>query len=214
MVEVFIAEDQAVLRAGLKVALQRTGGISVIGEAADGERAVSQVLAIKPSVVLVDIEMPGQGGIEATRSIKQELPNTRVVILTSHTDDANLFKAIEAGADAYVVKSSNVAKLAIAIRAVVQGAAWFDEAVARKVMTASSSGYGKLTSLAPTQGLTRRETEVVKLIAAGMGNQEIAAQLNVSIETIKTHIRRVMDKLNVTNRTEAVVRAIKLGLIA
>jgi DNA-binding NarL/FixJ family response regulator len=214
MVNVVIAEDQPVLRVGLKAALLKTGDVNVVGEADNGATAVSEVLRLKPNVALVDIEMPQQSGIEATRRIKEALPATRVVMLTSHTDDANLFRAIEAGADAYVVKSSNFAKLAMAINAVLQGAAWFDAAVARKVINASNSGYEKEASAAPVQALTKREIDVVKLMASGMGNQEIAEQLNVSIETVKTHIRRLMEKLNVTNRTEAVVRAMQLGVIA
>jgi DNA-binding NarL/FixJ family response regulator len=216
MVRVFIAEDQELVRLGLKAALPRAGPIEIVGEADNGADAIAQVIEQQPSVVLVDIDLPGKNGIETTRCIKQQLPDTRVVIFTGHTDDERLFDAIEAGADAYVVKSSDMENLVLAIRAVLSGAVWLDPLVAVKVMKASASGYmrggGQGGDGEQRDLLSEREKEIVKLIAAGMSNQSIAKKLYLSVDTIKTHIRHIMEKMDVNNRTEAVVKAMKMGL--
>lgn len=216
MVNVFIAEDQELVRVGLKAALTRNTGVHIVGEADNGLSAVEQVVASKPSVVLVDLDLPAQSGIETTRSIKEKCPATRVVIFTGCTDDNNVFRAIEAGADAYVVKSSDMQKLLGAIQAVLQGAVWLDPAIALRVMRASTSGYNRQedenSEPRSLDILSEREQEIVRLVAAGLSNQKIAKTLFVSIDTVKTHVRHIMAKMGVNNRTEAAVKAIKLGL--
>jgi DNA-binding NarL/FixJ family response regulator len=214
MVQVYIAEDQEIVRVGLKAALKRAGAIEVVGEADNGATAVEDIVRQQTPVVLIDLDLPIHSGIEVTRRIKRDSPNTRVVIFTGHTDDASLFDAIDAGADAYVVKSSDIDKLVTAIQTVVQGAVWLDPAVAVKVMKASASGYNR--GEIPKEQLdflSEREKEIVKLIAGGKGNQAIARELYLSIDTVKTHIRHIMEKMDVNNRTEAAVKAIKLGMV-
>jgi NarL family two-component system response regulator LiaR len=214
MVQVFIAEDQELVRLGLRAGLPRAGPIEVIGEADNGRSAVEQCVKQRPSVVLVDLDLPIQGGIETTRSIKRQLPGTRVVIFTSHTDDARVFEAIEAGADAYVVKTSDMTKLVTAIQTVLQGAVWLDPVIALRVMQASTSNYARSdASKQNFEPLSDREKQIVTMIAAGSGNQAIAKKLYLSLDTVKTHIRHVMHKTHANNRTEAAVKAIKYGLL-
>ncbi|HEY9790741.1 MAG TPA: response regulator transcription factor [Candidatus Obscuribacterales bacterium] len=218
MVRVFIAEDQEIVRLGLKMALPRTGQVEVVGEADNGTSAMEKIAACRPSVVLLDLDLPGQDGIETTRAIKQQLPETRVVIFTGHTDDRRLFDALEAGADAYVVKTSDIDKLLTAIQTVMQGAIWLDPAVGTKVVRASTNRHAapqqpKSQPKEQLDFLSEREKEIVKMIANGLGNQAIAHQLYLSIDTVKTHIRNIMEKMEANNRTEAAVKAIKLGMV-
>lgn len=219
-IRVLIVEDQELVRVGLKVVLDKTRGIGICGLARDGKEAIEQVKRLDPDVIVMDIGLPFLNGIEATREIKRENPEKKVVMLTSHNDDDHVFAALGAGAEGYCLKESSQQLLVNAIMAVSQGAAWLDPGIARLVLSTSlktqpvptarrneEADPGKITNL-----LTRREMEVLELVVDGKTNQDIADGLFISIETVKTHMRHIMEKLKVSDRTQAAVKAMKEGL--
>lgn len=218
-VSIFIVEDHEFTRMGLKMSLEQEPGLNMVGEAADGAEAVEKVLALKPQVVLMDVEMPVMDGIDATKQIKAGAPDTRVIMLTSHNSDQTIFAALGAGANGYCLKNITAQQLATVIKMVADGAAWLDPGIANRVLSAYATGEahavqpkpGKPKSDTPT--LSPRETEVLKLVAAGLSNQKIAERLGLGLETVKTHMRHIMEKLTVSDRTEAAVKAMKQGLV-
>jgi DNA-binding NarL/FixJ family response regulator len=219
-VKVFIVEDHEMVRLGLKAGLERVEGVQLAGEAEDGFEAVEAVCATKPDVVLMDIELPSMDGIEATQRIKERHPDLRVIMLTSHQEDQGIFAAFAAGADGYCLKGAPMSRLALAIRAVVDGGAWLDPAIAGKVLrepvrTAAVAPVAQKGSedLAPGLQLSEREVDVLRLVADGLSNPEIAKKLYLSPETVKSHLRRIMEKLVVDDRTQAAVKALRQGLI-
>lgn len=218
-VSIFIVEDHEFTRMGLKMSLEQEPGLNMVGEAADGAEAVEKVLELKPQVVLMDVEMPVMDGIDATKQIKSGAPDTRVIMLTSHNSDQTIFAALGAGANGYCLKNITAQQLATVIKMVADGAAWLDPGIANRVLSAYATGEahaiqpkpGKAKSDTPT--LSPRETEVLKLVAAGLSNQKIAERLGLGLETVKTHMRHIMEKLTVSDRTEAAVKAMKQGLV-
>ncbi len=214
---VVIVEDQEITRVGLKVILEATFGLTIVGLAKDGEEAVAMVLEKLPSVTLMDIGLPILNGIEATRKIKSEDPTRRIIMLTSHDDDRHIFAALAAGADGYCLKEAPAQQLVLAIKAVNEGAAWLDPGIASRVLRAIANG-GKekegcdKTSLPPSS-LSTRELDVLRLVVDGRTNQEIAEKLVLSVETVKTHMRHIMEKLAVSDRTQAAVKAMRDGLV-
>ncbi len=220
-INIFIAEDHEITRVGLRLTLEHVPGFSVVGEAADGKMTVKKVAELKPQVVLMDIGLPLMDGIDATTKIKQEVPGTRVIMLTSHDNDRDIFAALGAGADGYCLKEVSGTQLVMAIRAVADGVAWLAPGVASRVLracaTASASpapgaeASTKSSSLASP--LSQRELEVLKLVVEGLSNQEIADKLILSVETVKTHMRHIMEKLAVSDRTQAAVKAMREGLV-
>lgn len=219
-IDIFIAEDHEITRVGLKLTLEHIPGFRVIGEAEDGKNAVKRVGELKPHVVLMDIGLPLMDGIDATCRIKEENPSTRVIMLTSHDNDRDIFAALGAGADGYCLKEVSGTQLAMAIRAVADGVAWLDPGVASRVLRACASG----APIAPAQGdgakavagnppLSQRELDVLRLVVEGLSNQEIAERLILSVETVKTHMRHIMEKLAVSDRTQAAVKAMREGLV-
>lgn len=220
-ISVFIAEDHEITRVGLRLTLEQISGFRVIGEANDGRLAVENVINLKPDVVLMDIGLPTMDGIEATRQVKEQAPDTRVIMLTSHDSDRDVFAALAAGADGYCLKEVSGPQLAMAIRCVADGAAWLDPGVASRVLKACAVGGG--VNQAPTdivqkisgsqQTLSQRELDVLKLVVDGLSNQEIADRLVVSVETVKTHMRHIMEKMAVSDRTQAAVKAMREGLV-
>jgi two-component system, NarL family, response regulator LiaR len=213
-ITILIVEDQLIARLGLRLILEQVGDFKIVGEAEDGHTAVTSALELAPSVVLMDIVLPGIDGIEATKQIKAGAPGVRVLMLTSHERDDDVFAALGAGADGYCLKTVSAEQLVLAIRAVADGVAWLDAGIARRVL----QGSLKSTSApSPAQkskfALSQRELEVLQLIVDGMSNQEIADRLVLSSETIKTHIRHIMEKLTVSDRTQAAVKALREGLI-
>lgn len=218
-VSIFIVEDHEFTRMGLKMSLEQEPGLNMVGEAADGAEAVEKVLELKPQVVLMDVEMPVMDGIDATKQIKSGAPDTRVIMLTSHNSDQTIFAALGAGANGYCLKNIIAQQLATVIKMVADGAAWLDPGIANRVLSAYATGEahaiqpkpGKAKSDTPT--LSPRETEVLKLVAAGLSNQKIAERLGLGLETVKTHMRHIMEKLTVSDRTEAAVKAMKQGLV-
>jgi DNA-binding NarL/FixJ family response regulator len=218
MIRVLIAEDQQIVRLGLKAALTKTGEFEVVAEAATGLDLIDLAKKIQPEVLIVDINLPGINGIDATKAIKKELPNSRVVMFTGYGDDNSVFGALAAGADSYVLKDSSITKLFLAIKTVVSGSCWLDGQIAPRILIASAEKYeakaAQEKEAFDVSILSEREKEVLQLIAKGKGNQEIADTLYLSIDTVKSHVRHIMQKLGVESRTEAAIKAIKLGLAA
>lgn len=216
MIRLIIVEDNDLMRDGLRTMFERAGDFEVVGEAEDGFSAVKLAEATKPDVVVMDIGLPGQDGIEATRKIKQLLPGTQVVMLTSHNNDDEIFGALSAGAAGYCLKDCASERLKIAVMSVAEGAAWMDPRIAGKVLKAFESGMQKNQAPAESSSselLSEREKEVLRLMAQGQGNKEIAVKLSIGVSTVRTHVEHILEKLAVSGRTAAAVKAMKEGLI-
>lgn len=215
-ISVVIVDDQEIVRIGLKVLIDQTDGLKVVGLAQDGREAVLKVEQIKPEVVIMDIGLPLVDGIEATRLIKERFENIRVIMLTSHDDDRHIFAALAAGADGYCLKETPGSQLVMAVRSVAEGAAWLDPGIAMRVLKASTRGAETQNDRVDTGSiattLSKRELEVLRLVVDGNSNQEIADRLVLSVETVKTHMRHIMEKLRVSDRTQAAVKAMREGL--
>ena len=207
---VVIIEDHSLTRAGLRAALEEAG-FEIAGEADDGLLGWDAVNRTKPDVAVVDVGLPGIDGIELTRRIRGSLPNTRVVILTMHDLDTEVLAALAAGADGYCVKSGSASGVITAVRAAVEGGAYFDPAVAHIVLR--QIGNTKIAKPAELSPLTQRETEILRLIADGVGNAEIGHRLALGLGTVKGHIRDILEKLSAADRTQAAVVALRRGLI-
>lgn len=217
VIGVMIVEDHEFTRVGLKLSLEQASNLKVVGEASDGKEAVELATALQPDVVIMDIELPEMNGIEATRLIHQNLPNCRIVMLTSHTSDEEIFAALGAGANGYCLKKTSSKDLLDVIRTVAGGAVWLDPGIANRVLCAYATGAPQTTVRAKSKSgnasLSPRETEILRLVAAGLSNQQIAERLCIGLETVKTHMRHIMEKLMVSDRTEAAVKAMKQGLV-
>lgn len=216
-ISILIAEDHEITRVGLKLTLEQLPGLKVIDEAEDGSTAVQKAIELKPEVVLMDIGLPLLDGIEATQKIKERCPGTRVIMLTSHDNDQDIFASLAAGADGYCLKEITSSQLSMAIHTVAEGAAWLDPGVASRVLRSCAGvmpqGVAEGIRPAPDYLLSEREAEVLKLLVEGLTNAQIAASLELSVETIKTHVRHIMEKLAVSDRTQAAVKAMREGLV-
>ena len=210
-ITVFIADDHRLFRDGLRSLLASAGGIVVAGEAVNGEEAATLVERLQPDVVLMDIQMPGLNGIEATRRITAASPHVGVIIVTMFEDDDSVFAAMRAGARGYILKGAGQEEVARTIRAVAQGEALFGPAIAARLM----SFFSGPRPAAPNEAfpeLTAREREVLDLIAAGHANEYIANRLVVSRKTVRNHVSNIFAKLQVAGRAEAIIRARDAGL--
>lgn len=208
-ISVLVVDDHRVVRAGLVALLRHASDIDVIGEAGDGREAIAQVAALGPDVVLMDLQMPVMDGVEATRRIVKEWPQTAVLVLTTYDDDELIWEGMKAGARGYLLKDVPPEKLVSGLRAVASGHTLLSPAVAAKLtQMMHHRGTGDTERL-----LTARETEILQLIAAGQSNRRIGTTLHISENTVKTHISNIYQKLEVSDRTEAVTTALKLGLI-
>jgi DNA-binding NarL/FixJ family response regulator len=208
-VKVLIVEDDPMMQLGLEQTLGDYPQLTVVGQAADGYTAVEMAQKLQPDVIVMDIGLPRQDGIAATQQIKAAMPQVRIVMLTSHTTETEVIAALSSGADAYCIKGTNVDRLIAAIAAAQEGATYLDPQIARRVIE-----HLKLpTSATPVGQLSQRELDVLKLIVEGYSNQEIATALYLSPNTIKTHIRGIMNKLAVDDRVQAAVVALRTGLV-
>lgn len=211
-VRVVVAEDQALVRAGLITILASDRGLEVVGEASDGARAVAEVRRCRPDVALVDVRMPVLDGIEATRRIAVEVPGTRVLVLTTFGDDAVVVDALRAGASGFLLKDTRPEDLLAAVHAVASGESRLDPAVTAAVVASVRRQPHRRYDGDRLDRLTEREREVLVLLARGLSNAEIAGQLVVAPGTVKTHVASVLAKLGVRDRVQAVVVAYESGL--
>lgn len=202
-IRVILADDHALVREGTAELLERAGGIHVVGQAANGDEALRLVQALRPDVLLLDLAMPGLGGIEVTRRTRVLSPLTAVVALTAHDEEAYVVATLEAGASGYLSKSSRGAQVVQAVRAAAAGETVFSSSVAASLKRRALGGT--------SSDLTPRELEVLRSAARGLGNKQIAAELGMSARTVQTHLTRVFAKLGVASRTEATLYALRQG---
>ena len=211
---VVIADDQPMVRAGLRSLLEGEDGVVVVAEAVDGEQALAQVRRHRPDVVLMDIRMPNLDGLEATRRLVAERAPTRVLVLTTFDLDEYVFEALRAGAGGFLLKDATAEELVAAVEALADGDAVLAPAVTRRVIEAFGGAPRPDPRLAALlAGLSARETEVLRLLARGLSNAEIARQLFVSNATVKTHVSSVLTKLGLRDRVQAVILAYESGLL-
>ncbi|HEX3787903.1 MAG TPA: response regulator transcription factor [Pseudonocardiaceae bacterium] len=211
---VVLADDQAVVREGLVTLLGLLPGVDVVGSAADGLDAVRLVAELDPDVLLVDLRMPRCDGVEATRQVRERSPRTEVVVLTTYADDESVLAALQAGARGFLTKDADAEAIARALRAAAAGQSTMDGEVQRRLIEAATRGQRPATpSVELTDGLTAREIEVLRLIAAGLSNTEIARKLVVSEATVKTHVNHVFAKAGLRDRAQAVAYAYRAGLV-
>lgn len=211
MLRVLICDDQAFVREGLKVILENARDIEVVGMASDGEQALSLIPTIKPNLVLMDLKMPGMNGIHATRHIRQQHPDIKVLVLTTYSDDNWVFDAIRSGAAGYLLKDASSEQIINAIKGTLSGNTHIDPAVAGKLFNlVTDSKSVPETTL--TDLLSERELEVLRLIANGLPNPEIADKLFLSEGTVRNYVSSILSKLGVADRTQAAVLALRYGL--
>jgi len=207
---VVIADDQTLFRSGLARLLEMDDRVAVVGEAVDGADAVKLALALKPDVVLMDIKMPNLDGIEATRRIVAENPKIRVLMLTTFEADNHVIQALKAGASGYVLKDSQAGAIVSSILAVVAGERVMASAVANRVLEMLT---GATTPKEFYDGLTAREVEILKMLATGMANKQIAYKLQISEKTVRNHVSNMYEKLDIYDRAQAVLYAVRKGLV-
>ncbi|EWT00835.1 chemotaxis protein CheY [Intrasporangium oryzae NRRL B-24470] len=219
VIRVLIVDDHALYRRGLQTVLATEEGIEVVGEAADGVEAVDQAEETLPDVIVMDVGMPKRGGIEACRVIKQQVPSVRILMLTSSDDENNLFEAVRAGANGYLLKDVPPEEVAAGIRALYHGQALISPLMASKLLTEFTLISERASAPSPpTPGLelprlTQRELDILKLVARGRLNREIATELFISENTVRNHIRNILDKLQMHSRMEAAMYAVRQRLI-
>ena len=207
---VLIADDQTLFRAGLGRLLNEDSRVEVVGQALDGADAVKQALKLKPDVVLMDLKMPNVDGIEATRQITEADPTIKVLILTTFETDSNVIQALKAGASGYVLKDSSPDAIASSVVAVMSGERVMAGAVANRVLQMLT---GATTPKEFYDGLTNREIEILKLLANGMANKQIAYRLKISEKTVRNHVSNTYEKLGIYDRAQAVLYAVRKGLV-
>jgi DNA-binding NarL/FixJ family response regulator len=220
-IRVVVADDQTVVREGVALLLRLVDGIEVVALVADGEQAVAAVVEHRPDVALLDLRMPRVDGVEATRRLREVAPQTRVVVLTTYADDESIVSALRAGATGYLTKDAPSEEIEAAVRDAAAGRTRLDPAVQARMVQLVASGQAAgaaASAQAPPAGpggaLTERETEVLRLIADGLSNRAIAAQLFVTEATVKTHVNNVFTKLGVGDRAAAVAWAFRAGVVA
>ena len=226
MIRVLLADDQTLVRQGIRTLLELEEGIEVVGTAANGREAVAAVERLRPDVVLMDVRMPELDGVAATRALTERFPEVAVIILTTFDDDEYVFDGLKAGARGYLLKDVSSDDIAEAVRTVAAGGALIQPSIARKVVaefgrlasTSSTGGAAPGAAAVPDQGglpqpLTEREWEVLRAMAGGLSNREIADRLVITEGTVKNHVSNILGKLDARDRTQAVVAAYESGLI-
>jgi two-component system, NarL family, response regulator LiaR len=210
-ITLLIADDHAMVRSAITTWIKTIPELRLVGEAGDGEGAIAQALALKPDVILMDLMMPKVDGIAATRAILQHAPDTKVLIVTSFTEKARAVEAIQAGAQGFILKDASLDELLQAIQTVARGQAWFSAELARALAQPAVAGPSE-----PDRGpdvLTEREMGVLRLLVEGASDQEIAARLVIAPATVRFHMGQILDKLQVKNRTQAALVAIRQGWV-
>lgn len=210
-----IVDDHVVVRSGLSALLNGKHDIEVIGDAADGDEAITKTEELRPDVVLMDFSMPpGKDGLTATTELKKKMPDVHVLILTMHDDEEYLFRAIQAGASGYILKSAPYEELITAIRSVAEGSAYLYPSATKKLMQEYSEMIRRGDTDGPFESLSEREKEIMVWIAKGYSNKEIAEHLVISVKTVESHKSNLMDKLGLKSRPELVKLAMKKGLLS
>jgi two-component system, NarL family, response regulator LiaR len=209
MIRILLADDHEMVRIGVSAYLQTQPDMEVIDEAVNGKEAVEKALALRPDIILMDMVMPEMNGAEATAEIIRQWPEAKIVIVTSFLDDDKVYPALEAGAISYILKTSNAKRIAEAIRETLKGQTVLEPEVTSKMMQKMRSGNSRLLH----DDLTERELEILLLLAKGKTNQEIADELFIALKTVKTHVSNLLSKLEVQDRTQAVIYAFKNNLV-
>jgi DNA-binding NarL/FixJ family response regulator len=215
-IRVLVVDDHALFRRGLQMVLGAEDDIEVVGEASDGTEALKVAAETTPDIVLMDVRMPRRGGIDATMAIKDAVPSTKIIMLTISDEEGDLFDAIKAGAMGYLLKEISIEEVASAVRAVFTGQSLISPSMASKLLNEFATMVRKdddRQQQVPTPRLTDREMEVLKLVAKGMNNRDIAKKLFISENTVKNHIRNILEKLQLHSRMEAVVYAVREKLL-
>lgn len=216
-IRLLLVDDQALFREGLRILLEQRDHLAIVGEAGDGEQALDAARFHRPDIILMDLRMPRVNGVEATRRIMAEMPDTRIIVLTTFEDDEEVYAALSAGAVGYLLKASPSDRVVEAIELTARGQSFIEPSVTAKLLQHFSRLAGQETRRAAPQPLTEplssRELDVLKHLATGHSNKEIAAQLGIAEGTVKNHMSNVLGKLGVLDRTQAALRAHELGLI-
>jgi len=210
-IRVILADDHAVVRQGIRQFLETGSNIAVVAEASDGLEAVQLIREHRPDVAVLDIQMPGQSGIEVTRTLRAERFPVGILILTAFDDEPYIRAVLQAGANGYVLKTADAQEIVEAVQAVNEGKSALDPTIARKLLSQLARPEAVMTSVEP---LTERELEVLRLAAKGYTNKAIGAQLSISDRTVQGHLAKIYDKLHAASRTEAVMRGVTLGLVS
>jgi DNA-binding NarL/FixJ family response regulator len=212
-----LADDHAVVRSGTRELLEQQPDLKIVGEAADGEEAIRLAHELKPDVLVMDVRMPRLSGVEATKRIKAECPEVKVLVLTAHDDDEYVFALLQAGANGYLLKTAEIEELVRAIRTVAAGQPALAPEVTGKVVAQFTSGKTLPDMLTDNhdsyEGLTERELGILQLVGKGMSNKQIGKQLFISDRTVQAHLSNIFSKLGVNSRTEAVMHAVRRGWI-
>ena len=212
-IRVLIADDHGLMRAGVRALLTATEDIEVVGEAEDGDEAIREVRRLEPDVVLMDVAMPSLGGLEATLVIRKEKPDVKILVLTQYDDREYVTRFLKAGVSGYVLKKAAAAELVAAIRAVFRGGLVLDPEIARDVMHEHGRPASPDEAEDPYETLTDREKQVLKLVAEGSSNKEIAETLDISVKTAMAHREHLMEKLDLHSRTELIKFALRRGVM-
>lgn len=210
-IRVLIADDHTLFRQGVRKMLDQEGDLEVVGEAATGREALDQARALMPDVVLMDIKMPDLDGVSAARALHREMPHVGIIFVTSFEENEYVFKGLQAGGRGYILKDADLATMLRAVRAVAHGESLLGPTIAQKVMSQFIDLAQSRTPM--LDALTPRELEVLTLVAEGQGNKEIAAGLAISEKTVKNHVSNIFSKLHVYDRTQAMLYAIRTGLV-